>query len=98
MARKKTIWHPADILAAVHRQGATLSQLAKDADISERYLSLALREPHYRAEQVIAAFLDVPASTIWPSRYDADGLTLQPRIRKQINREKSGLERQTCAL
>lgn len=95
MARKMT-WHPADILAAIRRQGSTLSQIAEAANLHPRHLSLALREPHYRAEQAIAAFLDIPAQTIWPSRYDADGLPLQPRIRKQINREFSGLERQSC--
>jgi Ner family transcriptional regulator len=39
----------------------------------------ALALPNERAEQLIAAALDVPPSMIWPSRYNADGSRKRPQ-------------------
>ncbi|MEX0366689.1 MAG: helix-turn-helix domain-containing protein [Ruegeria sp.] len=78
-------WHPADILAAVQKQGRTLASLARASGIAPRTVSKALQEPCHSGEQVIADFLGKAAHEIWPNRYDKAGIPLHPHIRKQFN-------------
>ena len=66
-------WHPADIVAALHKRGITLRKLAGTHKITHRALNAALRERRFPAEQRIAAAIGVPARVIWPTRYNADG-------------------------
>lgn len=55
-------------------KGYSLRQLAKlNGYGNENSLTSALRRPYPLAEGIIAEALGVPASTIWPSRYGADG-------------------------
>lgn len=66
---KETDWHRADIVAALHKQGLSLSQLSLAAGLSASTLRNALRTPYPRAERIIAQAIGIPASEIWPSRY-----------------------------
>lgn len=66
---KETDWHSADIVAALHKQGLSLSQLSLAAGLSASTLRNALRAPYPRAERIIAQAIGIPASEIWPSRY-----------------------------
>ncbi|HHR6443363.1 TPA: helix-turn-helix domain-containing protein [Providencia alcalifaciens] len=66
---KETDWHRADIVAALHKQGLSLSRLSVAAGLSASTLRNALRAPYPRAEQIIAEAIGVPANEIWPSRY-----------------------------
>ena len=66
---KETDWHRADIVAALHKQGLSLSQLSLAAGLSASTLRTALRAPYPRAERIIAQAIGIPASEIWPSRY-----------------------------
>lgn len=67
-------WHPADILAALHKAGWSLRQLAIEHGYRHRSsLSVALRHPYPKAETIIARALNLPAQDIWPSRYHPDG-------------------------
>lgn len=66
---KETDWHRADIVAALHKQGLSLSRLSVAAGLSASTLRNALRAPYPRAEQIIAEAIGVPAHEIWPSRY-----------------------------
>lgn len=67
-------WHPADILAALHKAGWSLRQLAIEHGYRHRSsLSVALRHPYPKAETIIARALNLPAQAIWPSRYHPDG-------------------------
>lgn len=66
-------WHPEDVKAAIRKKGVTLSDLSRDNEYSEAYLRNALHRPIFKAEQIIARFLGVPAQEIWPDRYNVSG-------------------------
>ncbi|ENZ0175038.1 helix-turn-helix domain-containing protein [Providencia rettgeri] len=66
---KEMDWHRADIVAALHKQGVSLSQLSIDAGLSPSTLRNALRAPYPRAEEIIAHAIGVTPQEIWPSRY-----------------------------
>ncbi|CNK64912.1 helix-turn-helix domain-containing protein [Yersinia aleksiciae] len=51
----KNDWHPAEIIAAIRKKGSTLGN------------ALSRRWP--KGEKIIADYLGVDASVIWPSRY-----------------------------
>ncbi|HGA2238643.1 TPA: helix-turn-helix domain-containing protein [Enterobacter roggenkampii] len=62
-------WHRADILAAIKKRGGTLAQLSRDNGLHERTLYNALERHWPKGERIIADFIGVPVSTIWPERY-----------------------------
>lgn len=74
-------WHKADIKAALHKRGLTFKGLS----LAHGYRSVdacaqALHRPYPKVERIIAAALEVPPETIWPSRY---------RINKRTNSSAS---------
>ena len=76
-------WDKHDIIAEVRRRGTTLRQLALKYDLPAHACQHAVHWPYFEGEQVIAAFIDVPAPELWPERYNADGTTKHPpRIRR----------------
>lgn len=67
-------WHPADILAALHKAGWSLRQLAATNGYRHRSgFSVALRHPYPKVEAIIARALGLGPQEIWPSRYRPDG-------------------------
>jgi Ner family transcriptional regulator len=67
-------WHPADIVAALHKAGWTLASLAEHHGLkSGGTLSKALRFSFPIAEKRIADALGVHPKAIWPSRYHDTG-------------------------
>lgn len=92
--RNREGWHKEDIKAAIRKRGKTLGQLALDADLYESAVRVALITPSYMAEQVIAAFIGVPANEIWPDRYDKDGNPLHIQARKYLTAAKADESRQ----
>lgn len=67
-------WHPADIVAALHKAGYTLAKLAELHGLkSGQTFSHAMRRSLPVSEQRIADVLGVHPKTIWPSRYNEDG-------------------------
>lgn len=84
-----TDMHPEDIKAEIRKRGSTLAALAAAVGMHKQVLSLALASrTSWRAEEAIAAFLEKPAASIWPSRYDAKG------IRINLRRSKSEMEKE----
>jgi len=75
-------WHLADIKAALEKAGWTLRRLSLAHGYSEGALKKALHTQYPRAEQIIAATIGVPPSTIWPSRYGADGTSTRAPARR----------------
>ncbi|HEY4294549.1 helix-turn-helix transcriptional regulator [Luteibacter sp.] len=72
----KEDWHTADIIAAVHKTGWSLQQLAFENGYQARTaLTGALRRRYPRAERIIADVLGKKPGEIWPSRYRADQVT-----------------------
>lgn len=67
-------WHPADIVAALHKKGVSLRQLALDHGyVSGSTLSGAMVRPYPKAEAIIAKAIGVKPEDIWPSRYGEGG-------------------------
>lgn len=62
-------WHPADIIAALHKRGTSLAKISREAGLASSTLSNALTRPWPRGEWLIAAELKVHPSEIWPGRY-----------------------------
>lgn len=67
-------WHPADILAALHKRGITLRALAASHGLTNSStLSAAMIRSYPVSEKRIADALGVHPKEIWPSRYNDDG-------------------------
>jgi len=61
-------WHPADVIAALHKIGLSLRQLAFSNGYQGDTLRAALIRPYPRAEGIIAHSLGLPVAAIWPAR------------------------------
>jgi Ner family transcriptional regulator len=77
-------WHTADIRAALARAGWSLRGLSLHYNYSNLAAAVALQKPWPQLERIIAETIGVPASTIWPSRYDADGNPLKRKGRRRL--------------
>ncbi|HAF2722839.1 TPA: transcriptional regulator [Salmonella enterica] len=70
----KTDWHPADIIAALHKRGTSLAAVSREAGLSSSTLANALTRPWPKGELLIAHAIGVDAAYIWPGRYyDSNG-------------------------
>lgn len=66
-------WHPADVVAALHKRGLTMRKLAAQHQVSQPAVTKALRERNLPSEKRIADAIGIPPQVIWPSRYNPDG-------------------------
>lgn len=65
-------WHRADIIAALHKNGWSLRQLAFSHGYSSASaLAQALLRSFPKGESIIANAIGVEAKTIWPTRFKA---------------------------
>ncbi|MDB6374965.1 helix-turn-helix transcriptional regulator [Photorhabdus bodei] len=62
-------WHRADIIAALKKQGTTLSAVSRKAGLASSTLNNALHRPWPKGEELIATELGLHPSDIWPSRH-----------------------------
>lgn len=86
-------WHPADILAALHKRGITLRGLAAAHGLTNSStLSSAMIRSYPTSERRIAEALELHPKDIWPSRYNADG-TRKPQGLRAM---KSSAVRAAC--
>ncbi|MGL4858242.1 MAG: helix-turn-helix domain-containing protein [Enterobacteriaceae bacterium] len=79
-------WHKADIIAALRKQGTTLSALSRSVGLNSSTLSNALVRPWPKGEWLIAESLGIHPAQIWPSRYyDPQGnlIDRKSRIKKK---------------
>lgn len=85
MILRKSDWHSADIIAALHKKRITLSALSRKAGLGSSTLGNTLIRPWPKGEWLIAESLGVHPSDIWPTRYfDPDtGQPIQRRIKKK---------------
>lgn len=67
--KSKQDWHPADIKAALEKQGTSLSSLDREVGLAANTTRNALRFRYPAAEARIAAALGMKPWDIWPSRY-----------------------------
>ncbi|MDX7990285.1 helix-turn-helix domain-containing protein [Xenorhabdus littoralis] len=69
MSAPKKDWHPADVIAALRKQGTTLSAISRQTGLSSSTLANTLIRPWPKGEWIIANRLELHPSEIWPSRY-----------------------------
>ncbi|KMJ45150.1 transcriptional regulator [Xenorhabdus khoisanae] len=83
MFNNKNDWHQADIIAELRKRGTTLAAVSREAGLSSSTLANALSREWPKGEWIIANYLGIHPSEIWPSRYfDKNG---QPIERKPRN-------------
>jgi Ner family transcriptional regulator len=85
-----TDWHKTEVIAALHKRNLSLSFIGVSANLSRSALARALREPYPNGERIIAEALEMRPQDIWPSRYDANGVSVvgkggRARMSGQIN-------------
>lgn len=73
---KSTGWHPADIVAAIHKKGTTLTALARKHGKADSTLRSALCKPARPSNRIIANFLATPLHVLWPAWFDRRGRLL----------------------
>ncbi|KLU16121.1 MULTISPECIES: helix-turn-helix domain-containing protein [Xenorhabdus] len=80
----KNDWHQADIIAALRKRGTTLAALSRETGLSSSTLANAFSRPWPKGEWIIANYLEIHPSEIWPSRYfDEQGCLIERRIRNK---------------
>ncbi|ACR67685.1 transcriptional regulator [Edwardsiella ictaluri] len=92
---KKTLpedWHPAEIIAALHKRRLTLTQVSRNAGLSSSTLANALTRPWPKGEWLIAEALSIHPSEIWPSRY-YDPITHELLDRKRLIRNVASVKK-----
>jgi Ner family transcriptional regulator len=76
-------WHPADIKAALEKQGLGLSELSRRNGYHPTAAGRALRTSWPEVEKIIADALHVSPQEIWPERYTPDGIPIKYLPRKR---------------
>ena len=66
-------WHPADIVAALHKARRSLRKLSLQHGMQAQSLQVALRRQWPNAERIIAEAIGLRPHLIWPSRYEKSG-------------------------
>lgn len=61
--------HPADILAALKKNGISMAKLSRDSGLASGTLSNTLRMRWPKGERLIAEAINMRPEEIWPSRY-----------------------------
>ncbi|MDF1566232.1 MAG: helix-turn-helix domain-containing protein [Deltaproteobacteria bacterium] len=69
-------------------RGVTISALALELGIGQSSVSHGLRQGSRRVEAAVAAQLGVPASDIWPERYDEHGARIDRRFKPKLSAEE----------
>jgi len=85
-------WHPADVIAALHKAGLTMAKLANQHGLKgSTSLSVALTRSLPSGEKRIADALGLHPKEIWPSRYYDNGERKPQGFRAiQFNRASAG--------
>ena len=66
-------WHRADIIAALHKRGMSLTRLGAKHKLANSTLRTALQKPRTPSNRIIADFLDIPMHQLWPAWFDSEG-------------------------
>lgn len=75
-------WHPADIIAALHKRGITLRALAKQHGLNQSAsLSKAFTQSYPASEKRLADAVGVPVQEMFAARYHPDGTSKRRGIR-----------------
>ncbi|WP_084631172.1 helix-turn-helix domain-containing protein [Ferrimonas senticii] len=66
-------WHPADIRAALEKNGTNMAEIARANGIAPPTIRAVQNRKYERGQQLIAAALNKDPREIWPSRYRKEG-------------------------
>lgn len=82
--RSVSDWHSEDIKAAIRKRGVSVAELAR-ANGYDNYRTFmnVLRMPYPKIERIIAEFLEVEPSEIWPSRYQQP-IKIRPSVHRKV--------------
>ncbi|MDC9591281.1 helix-turn-helix transcriptional regulator [Xenorhabdus sp. XENO-10] len=89
-------WHPADIVAALHKQGTTVAALSRESGLSSSTLANVLKRAWPKGEWIIARRLNIHPAQIWPSRYFERGQMTErkprntPAWNELVNKDDNG--------
>lgn len=75
--------HRADIVAALHKAGTSLSELGRDHGLHDSALRKALDWPRTPSNKIIAAFLGKALHELWPAWFAPDGSLLVTRSNRK---------------
>jgi len=62
-------WHPADIIAGLHKKGTSMAAESRKNGLSSSTLANVLSRHWPKGEVIIAKVLETEPWIIWPSRY-----------------------------
>ena len=83
-------WHPADIVAALHKRGYTLRDIAREEGLNDSStLSKAMVQSYPAGERRLAKYAGVPVQVMFPTRYHRDGTKIPRGIRGERIKAKS---------
>ncbi|WP_323867821.1 helix-turn-helix domain-containing protein [Xenorhabdus szentirmaii] len=86
MTHTQKDWHPAEIICALRKRGTTLAAVSREAGLSSSTLANTLSRAWPKGEWIIANYLEVHPSEIWPSRYfDQAGQLIERTLRKAVS-------------
>ncbi|MCC8380212.1 helix-turn-helix transcriptional regulator [Xenorhabdus sp. PB30.3] len=84
MFNVKKDWHQADIIAALRKHGTTLAAVSRESGLSSSTLANTLSRRWPKSEWIIANYLEIHPSEIWPSRYfDSYGQLIERHARNK---------------
>ncbi|MGH6872166.1 MAG: helix-turn-helix domain-containing protein [Rhizomicrobium sp.] len=75
-------WHAEDVKAAIRKKGTSLTELSRKYGYSDSYLRGTLIRHRPKGEEIIARFLGVSPSDIWPERFGKPRKTKNGRVGK----------------
>ena len=83
-------WHPADIKAALEKNGYSFSKIAAENGYKSRAISKVLRSPWSSIETIVGKILNLHPMEIWPSRYDSHGQPYRSRVKATVPKRNKG--------
>lgn len=89
-------WHPADIIAAVRKQGTTLQRLSREHGFSREAMNKSLTTCFPRAHRIIADLIGVSRHELWPQWYDARDVRRSPAAAKRERARRIADERRAA--
>lgn len=72
---KPSDWRKADIIAAVKKKGSSFVALSRSSGLASSTLANVLYRHWPKGERIVAEFIGVPPTVIWPERYLQDRKT-----------------------
>lgn len=89
-------WHRADIIAAVHKKGSNLRRLSLENGFAEATVRASLHQRHPKANAIIAEFIGVPQSELWPEWYAPAGTSTRVKDDSTRRRPASSQKRRSA--